>query len=83
MGNDRRAMERVPLPPERRPFLTLMAAGAVSQVGNMMTAVAVPWLVFEETGSATLVGLTGAAIAIGAIAPAVMGAFRVRSLGRS
>jgi MFS family permease len=59
--------------PDRRPFLTLMAASAVSQVGNMMTAVAVPWLVFEESGSATLVGLTGAAIAIGAVAPAVLG----------
>ena len=61
------------MPSDRRPFLTLMGASAVSQVGNMMTAVAVPWLVFEETGSATLVGLTGAAIAIGAVAPAVLG----------
>ena len=61
------------MPVDRTPFLTLMAASAVSQVGNMMTAVAVPWLVFQETGSATLVGLTGAAIAIGAVAPAVLG----------
>jgi MFS family permease len=58
---------------DRTPFLTLMAASGVSQVGNMMTAVAVPWLVFEETGSAALVGLTGAAIAIGAVAPAILG----------
>lgn len=61
------------MPRDRRPFADLMAASAVSQVGNMMTAVAVPWLVFAETGSATLVGLTGAAIAIGAVAPAVLG----------
>jgi MFS family permease len=61
------------MPADRTPFLTLMSASAVSQVGNMMTAVAVPWLVFEETGSAALVGLTGAAIAVGAVAPAVLG----------
>jgi MFS family permease len=66
---------------DRGPFLTLMAANAVSQVGHMMTAVAVPWLVFESTGSAAQVGLVGAAIAVGAVAPRVLGGPLVDRLG--
>ena len=50
-----------------------MAATAVSQVAHMMTSVAVPWLVLETTGSAAQVGLVGAAIAIGSVAPALLG----------
>ncbi len=59
-----------------------MAANAVRQVGNMMTAVAVPWLVLETTGSAAQVGLIGAAIAIGWVAPAILGGPLVDRLGR-
>ena len=62
------------MPRGRGPFIALMAANGVSQVGNMMTAVAVPWLVLETTSSAAKVGLTGVAIAIGWVAPAVLGA---------
>jgi MFS family permease len=69
------------MPHDRRPFLALMAAQAVSQVGNMMTAVAIPWLVLETTGSAAQVGLTGAAIAIGWVAPAILGGPLVDRLG--
>jgi MFS family permease len=47
----------------------------------MMTAVAVPWLVLETTGSAAKVGLTGVAIAIGWVAPAVLGGPLVDRLG--
>jgi hypothetical protein len=52
---------------DRRPFLALMGANAVSQIGNMMTLVAVPWFVLETTGSAAQVGLVSAAIAIGTV----------------
>jgi MFS family permease len=67
--------------PDRRSFTALMAANAVSQVGNMMTAVAVPWLVLETTGSVALVGVTGAAIAIGWVVPAILGGPLVDRLG--
>jgi MFS family permease len=68
-------------PGDRGPFLTLMAANAVAQVGHMMTAVAIPWLVLETTGSAARVGLVGAAIAIGAVVPALLGGPLVDRLG--
>jgi MFS family permease len=74
-------MEPNAAPPDRRPFAALMAANAIAQVGHMMTAVAVPWLVLETTGSATQVGLVGAAIAIGAVAPALLGGPLVDRLG--
>jgi MFS family permease len=69
------------MPRQRGPFLALMAANAISQVGNMMTAVAVPWLVLQTTGSAAAVGLTGAAIAVGWVAPAILGGPLVDRLG--
>lgn len=47
----------------------------------MMTSVAVPWLVLETTGSAARVGLTGAALAIGSVAPAILGGPIVDRLG--
>lgn len=66
---------------DRRPFFALMTANSVAQVGHMMTSVAVPWLVLETTGSAARVGLTGAAIAIGAVVPALLGGPVVDRLG--
>ncbi|MDQ2674372.1 MAG: MFS transporter [Chloroflexota bacterium] len=66
---------------DRRPFLSLMAANAVSQVGNMMTAVAVPWFVLETTGSAAQVGLVSAALAIGAVLPSILGGPLVDRIG--
>jgi MFS family permease len=69
------------MPRDRRPFLALMAANAISQVGHMMTSVAVPWLVLETTGSAARVGFTGAALAIGSVVPAILGGPVVDRLG--
>lgn len=74
-------MEPAQTPHDRAPFFALMAANTVAQVGHMMTAVAVPWLVLETTGSAAQVGLVGAAIAIGAIVPALLGGPLVDRLG--
>ena len=74
-------MERADLAPDRGPFLALMGANAVSQIGNMMTAVAVPWLVLQTTGSAVQVGLVGAAIAVGWVVPAILGGPLVDRLG--
>jgi MFS family permease len=47
-----------------------------------MTSVAVPWLVLETTGSPAAVGLTGAAIAIGAVVPSLLGGPIVDRLGQ-
>src|SRR5919201_1441251 len=74
-------MESAPISRDRRPFLTLMAANAISQVGHMMTSVAVPWVVLETTGSAARVGFTGAALAIGSVVPAILGGPVVDRLG--
>ena len=49
-GHDRR---------ERLPILALLAANAVSLLGNQFTLVAIPWFVLQTTGSAARTGFTG------------------------
>jgi len=67
---------------ERGPILTLLGANAISQVGNMMVqAVAIPWFVLETTGSPVKTGLTGAALAVGAVVPSVLGGPLVDRMG--
>jgi MFS family permease len=44
--------------PHRAPIYALLTANAISQVGNMMTAVAIPWFVLQTTGSAAQTGLS-------------------------
>ncbi len=41
-----------PVPAGRRPLFALYAANAISQTGNIMMLVAVPWYVLATTGSA-------------------------------
>src|SRR5919109_1973419 len=41
------------------PILSLFTANAISLVGNMLTAIAIPWFVLQTTGSATQTGITG------------------------
>lgn len=43
----------------RLPLLALFAANAISMVGNVLTAIAIPWFVLQTTGSATQTGITG------------------------
>ena len=57
--------EQGPAIADRVPIFALLGANAISQVGNMMSAVAVPWLDLETTGSAGRVGLTAAVIGVG------------------
>ena len=56
----------------RRPFFGLVLASAVSQLGNVVAVVAVPWYVLETTGSAALTGVSAFAttlpLAVGAVA---------------
>jgi MFS family permease len=42
----------------RAPVYALLAANAISQIGNMMSAVAIPWFVLQTTGSAAYTGLS-------------------------
>lgn len=41
------------------PIISLLTANAISLVGNMLSAIAVPWFVLQTTGSATQTGITG------------------------
>jgi MFS family permease len=43
----------------RAPIVALLAADAVSNSGNTIARIAIPWFVLETTGSAALTGLTG------------------------
>jgi MFS family permease len=41
------------------PIFSLFTANAISLVGNVLSAIAIPWFVLQTTGSATQTGITG------------------------
>ena len=41
------------------PLISLLTANAISLVGNVLSAIAIPWFVLQTTGSATQTGITG------------------------
>ena len=43
----------------RMPIMALFTANAISMVGNMFAAIAIPWFVLQTTHSATQTGITG------------------------
>ncbi len=43
---------------DRKPFLGLLTANAISITGNILTVLAIPWFVLQTTGSATRTGIT-------------------------
>jgi MFS family permease len=63
------------------PIYALLAASAVSQVGNVLTFVAVPWFVLQTTGSAALTGISGGAIALAGVLAAFFGGPLVDRVG--
>ena len=73
--------EQGPAIADRTPIFALLGANAVSQVGNMMIMVAIPWFILETTGSAARTGLAAAAIGVGAVLAAVLGGPLVDQLG--
>ncbi len=73
--------EQGPTVADRTPIFAVLAANAVSQMGDYMVAVAMLWFVLETTGSAAKTGLTGAAIGVGAIVSSVLGGPLVDRLG--
>ncbi|MHB8645791.1 MAG: MFS transporter [Thermomicrobiales bacterium] len=65
----------------RRPILGLLAANTISQVGSMLTLIAVPWFVLQTTGSAAKTGLTGVFEALPFIIAGIFGGALVDRLG--
>ncbi|WP_188186687.1 MFS transporter [Nonomuraea sp. SYSU D8015] len=65
----------------RRPFITLLAANALSVTGTMLSMLAVPWFVLETTGSAALTGLAAFATTFPIVVSAAFGATLVDRLG--
>lgn len=70
-----------PASPSRTPLAVLLSANGLSLVGNMLTAVAVPWFVLETTGSASKTGITGAVIVLPTIVAGIFGGALVDRLG--
>lgn len=44
---------------DKIPLFSLFTANAISLVGNIFSAIAIPWFVLQTTGSATQTGITG------------------------
>src|SRR5215213_9332613 len=57
----------------RVPILALLGANAVSETGNVLAFVAIPWFVLQTTGSAARTGLTGAAFLLAAVMAGLFG----------
>ena len=57
----------------RVPILALLAANAISETGNVLAFVAIPWFVLQTTGSAVRTGLTGAVFLLAAVVAGVFG----------
>ncbi|HEX2281926.1 MAG TPA: MFS transporter [Thermomicrobiales bacterium] len=59
----------------------LVAASGISELGNGLTILAVPWFVLVTTGSAALTGLSGAAAAVATVVAGIFGGTLVDRLG--
>ncbi len=64
-----------------RPMIGLLTANAISQVGSMLTLIALPWFVLQTTGSAAKTGLTGVFEALPFIIAGLFGGALVDRLG--
>src|SRR5215211_1549873 len=65
----------------RIPVLALLGANAVSETGNVLAFVAIPWFVLQTTGSAAKTGLTGGAFLLAAVVAGVVGGPVVDRIG--
>ncbi|MDQ3865045.1 MAG: MFS transporter, partial [Actinomycetota bacterium] len=54
-------------------MLALLGANAVSETGNVLAFVAIPWFVLQTTGSAARTGLIGGAFLLAAVLAGVVG----------
>ncbi|NJP41878.1 MFS transporter [Actinacidiphila epipremni] len=67
--------------PERRPLGLLLTANVISVSGNMLTVVAVPWLVLQSTGSPARAGLVAFASTLPVVLAALLGGPLIDRLG--
>ncbi len=65
----------------RLPLIGLLCADAISDVGNLLTMIALPWFVLETTGSATKTALTVSAVAIPVVITGLLGGALVDRVG--
>ena len=72
-----------PTPTARRraPIVSLISADGVSEAGNLLTTMAIPWLVLQTTGSAAQAGLAVAAGTVAVLIGGVFGGVIVDRLG--
>jgi MFS family permease len=66
---------------DRGPLLALLTANTISQVGNSMSTLAIPWFVLTTTGSATSTAVTVAAGTLPLLISGVFGGAIVDRLG--
>ena len=67
--------------PSRLPILSLLTASAISQVGNVLTLVTVPWFVLQTTDSPSKTGITGFVIALPVVIAGIFGGVLVDRVG--
>ncbi len=75
--------DRTPQQAARRrvPIISLISADGVSEVGNLLTMMAIPWLVLQTTGSAAQAGVAVASSAIAGLFGGIFGGVVVDRLG--
>lgn len=67
--------------PRRRPLYALVSANFISQIGNGITGLAIPWFVLESTGSASRTGLTAFFVFMPMVIAAAFGGALVDRVG--
>ena len=81
-GGRHRSSGRSGTPPRRRaPLAALLAAEGISQTGNWLTLLAIPWFVLETTGSAAKTGVTAAVDTLAIVVAGILGGALVDRLG--
>lgn len=63
------------------PIFSLLTAEAISLIGNMLSAIAIPWFVLQTTGSATQTGITGFFTVLPVVLAGLFGGTLVDRLG--
>src|SRR5512134_2809932 len=68
-------------PKNSLPLIALLTANAISLVGNVLSAIAIPWFVLQTTGSATRTGITGFFTVLPVVLAGFLGGTLVDRLG--
>jgi len=66
---------------QRLPIVALFAANAISMVGNVLAAIAIPWFVLQTTGSAAQTGITGFFTILPVVLAGLLGGVLIDRLG--